>query len=350
MTVTTDVLIPALEDACEAHAAVIDRFRSDMARTPDGPHRQALERHVADAQDHISRIDDHVSDIRPRSPLRDAAGTVRTIAKGTVRTTTLPLEIGASIAGRTLRGRHEADERRLLKNAEDEYAITSRAVAACRAGESIAAQASDGEAARLLASLRRQDEKLLDALKDSVAEHARAVATADGGRSEESDGGLTGAATRVVRTAVGRLRGAAQTGGRQTARTATGAIRKVPGMTGMAKEVQGAAAREDDLPISDYGQLTVSDITQRLRTLPQDELTVVEGYERAHANRAGVLNAIERLRGDQPWPDYDTMSLDQIHRRLKTADSALALQTLDYERRHRQRKSVINAARQRTTV
>ncbi|MBA4863249.1 hypothetical protein H1V43_18040 [Streptomyces sp. PSKA54] len=350
MTVTTDVLIPALEDAREAQAAVVDRFRSDMALTPEGPHRQVLERHVADAQDHINRIDHHVSEIRPRSPLRFAAGTVRTIAKGTVRTTTLPLEIGASIAGRTLRGRHEADERRLLKNAEDEYAITARALATCRAGESIAAEADDEEAARLLASLRRQDEKLLDALKDSVAEHARAVATADGGRSTEPDGGLAGATTRVVRTAVGRVRDAAQAGGRQTARTATGALREMPGVSRMTKEVQGAAAREEDLPIPGYGQLTVADITQRLRTLPQRDLTVVEGYERAHANRAGVLSAVERLRGDEPWPDYDTMNLDQIHRRLRTADPALALETLDYERRHRQRKSVINAARQRTTT
>jgi hypothetical protein len=39
MTVTTDVLVPALEDTREAHAAVIDRFQSDLAVTPSGPHR-----------------------------------------------------------------------------------------------------------------------------------------------------------------------------------------------------------------------------------------------------------------------------------------------------------------------
>jgi nucleoid DNA-binding protein len=290
-----------------------------------------------------------VREIRPRSPLRDAAEMVRIIAEGTVRTATLPLGIGALIAGGILRGGRQADERRLLKNAEDEYTIAARALATCRAGQSIAEQVHDGAAADLLASLRRQDEELLEALEDTVAEHARAVATTNGGRPAPANGGLTGVATRAVRTTADRLREAAQTGGQQTRRTAADAVREMPGVTRMAEEVQSAVTREEELPIPGYGRLTVTDITQRLRMLPQVDLIVVERYERVHANRPGVLNTIERLRGNQPWPGYDTTNPDQISTRLRTADPALARQVLDYEQRHQQRRTVITAAEQRAT-
>jgi hypothetical protein len=351
MTVTTDVLIPALEDTRAAHAAVIDRFRSDLAVTPAGAHRQALERHVADARDHVTRIDRHVRDLRPRRTLRDAAELARIVAADLVRTARLPLETGALIAGGILRGRRQAGERRLLKNAEDEYAVAARALAVCRAGQSIAEQAHDEEAAGLLASLCRQDEQLLQTLEGSVAERARAVVAANGGgRRAQADGGLTGAATRAVRTTADRVRDAARTGGQQTARTAADTVRQMPGVTRVAEEAKGAATREEDLPISGYGRLNATDITERLRTLSQADLDVIEGYERAHANRTGVVNAIERLRGSQPWPGYDTMNADQITARLRTADPATARQAMDYERRHRQRDTVITAAGRRTTT
>jgi hypothetical protein len=349
MTVTTDALIPALEDTREAHAAVIDRFRSDMAATPAGPHRQTLERHIADAQEHIARIDDHLRDLRPRRLLQDTAATAVNLVEDALRTVRVPLEIAAVIAAGILRGERQTDERRLLKNTEDEYTLTATALAACRAGEGIAALAMDEEAEELLASLRRQDEQLLQALEYSVDERARALAaaTADGGRTR-ADGGMTGAATRAVRTAVDRLREAALVSGQQTARTATGAARQAPNARRMAEQVQGAVTREEDLPIPGFGRFTISDITTRLRTLSQSDLTVIEGYERAHANRAGVLNAIEGLRGNQPWPAYDTMTPEQIKARLRTAEPLLAREVLDYEQRHQERPAVTTAARQRT--
>jgi hypothetical protein len=109
-----------------------------------------------------------------RSRARDTAELVRIVAEVAVRTTTLPLQIEAMIADGILRGPRQVDERRLLKNAEDEYAIAARALAACRVGQRIAEQAHDQTARDLLASLRRQDEQLLKALEDSLAEDARA--------------------------------------------------------------------------------------------------------------------------------------------------------------------------------
>lgn len=347
MTVMTDALIPALEDVQEAHAAVIDRFRSDTAVTPAGPHRQTLQRHVADTEDHLDRIGDHVREIRPRTLMGEASALVRSVSDSAVRTARVPLEISTVIAGTLLRAGRQATERELLKNAEGEYAAVARALMACRAGESIAVVADDDEAADLLAALRHQDEQLLQRLQDSVEEQARALAdaTADGSRPAPSNGGPA-AAARAVRTAVARIRDAARAGGEQTRRTAAATVREAPSVTRMAEHVQGAVTREEDLPIAGYGQLTAPDITQRLRDLSQSDLTVVEGFERAHANRSTVLRAIDDLRGKQPWPDYDAKSPDQIAARLLTVEPAVARQVLEYEQQHRQRDQVITAARQ----
>jgi hypothetical protein len=123
----------------------------------------------------------------------------------------------------------------------------------------------------------------------------------------------------------------------------------------MAEEIRGAASREEDLPIPGYGRLCDTDVIQRLRLLSPSDLAVVEGYERAHAARPAVLSAIdrlsaiERLRGGEPWDDYDAMTADQISSWLKTAGSALARQVLEYEQSHQRREAVITAATQRTS-
>lgn len=350
MTVVTDALIPALEDVREAHAAVADRFRADMALTPVGPHRQTLQRHVADTEDHVARIGDHVREIRPRTLLQGTSELVRSVSDGAVRTARVPLEIGAVIAGSLLRGGRQTTERELLRTAEGEYGAVARALMACRAGESIAVVADDDEAVDLLAELRRQDEQLLQTLQDTVEERARAMAAepANGSRPARSHGGPTALAAQAVRTAASRIREATRNGGQQTRRTAAGTARQAPSVTRMAEHVRGAATREKDLPISGYGRLTTTDITRRLRDLSQRDLTVVEGFERAHANRSPVLDAIEELRGKQPWPDYDAMSPDRIAARLESAERALAQQVLDYEQQHRQRDQVIAAAMQHT--
>ncbi|MER5217907.1 hypothetical protein ABT063_47280 [Streptomyces sp. NPDC002838] len=97
------------------------------------------------------------------------------------RSAMLPLTIGSMITTDMPRGRRPNDERGLLRNAQDEYAVTARALAACRAGESIAEEARDQAAADLLAAPRRQDEELLERVEDSVADPAPARARAGRG-------------------------------------------------------------------------------------------------------------------------------------------------------------------------
>lgn len=317
MTVTTDALIPALEDARLAHAAVIDRFRTDAAITPTGPHRAALERHLTAAQDQMDLLDNHVRGLRRSSrPLQDIFQTARLIVDEIARLSRLPLEMGAVIASGMTQGRPRAGARRLLKNTEEEYTLTARAVATCRAGQSIAEQAWDEAAAAMLAELLREDEEVLDKLQGSLTEYAEAVvAAADGGPP-------TSPAGRAPETAVTRL----------------------------AQKVQGAVTPADDLPLAGYDQLGVTDITRRLSKLSQKELMAIEGHERAHAKRSEILRTIERLRDSEPWPGYDDMGTDRISARLQDSDPVLAGDVLEYENGHRRRGTVITAAQARVTI
>ncbi|GGW16387.1 hypothetical protein GCM10018980_18850 [Streptomyces capoamus] len=94
--------------------------------------------------------------------------------------------------------------------------------------------------------------------------------------------------------------------------------------------------------------LSTANIIQRLPTLSRAELTTLDSYERKHASRPHILNAIERLRGNEPWPGYDAMIPDQITARLQTAAPAAARQVLDHERRHRRRGTLVAIAKARS--
>ncbi|TJZ95875.1 hypothetical protein [Actinacidiphila oryziradicis] len=351
MTTTTDLVIPALQDARDAQAAVVEKFQAHIAVTPAGGYRRILERHVADAEEHVSSIDEHMDQLRPHGLLQDALDGARHLAGQAIQVARLPLDVAMAVPAGVLRGRGRAAERQLLKNAEDEYATTALAVATCRAGESIAQEADDAAGADLLGSIRRHDEELLQKLADSLKEQAGAVvAAANGGRGGAEWAASTGAG-EAVRGGWSRLRETVEESGRQAEqweqraeRTLEGAVGRLPGVSRMRGEVQGAAAAEDELPIPGYGELTVVEVTGWLRHLSQAELATIDGYERAHAGRSTILNKIADLRGDEPWPGYDSMKADEIRTRLREADADLARQVLDYERRHQERTTVTTAA------
>lgn len=351
MAVMTEELVPVLEDARHAHAAVLDRFRADVTVTPPGPYRQLLEREAAEIQISVQRIRRQERALHPQGLLGTAFGVTRSVSRGAVRTAMLPLTIGSAVARGMLPGGGPADPRRLLRNAEDEYAAAARALAVCRAGEVIAEQVDEQTTADLLGSLRRQDEELLQALEDSLDEHARTIAaSANGfGPGESHDGGLAGAAAQTMRTAVDRARDVTLRGVRRARGAAGGLVRETPQAGPMAEEILGAIRREDDLPIPGFSQLSTEQIERRLRTLSQLDLTVVEGYEYAHANRRGVLDAIGQLREEQPWLGYDAMDPEEIKASLQDAPSRQARQVLKYEQRHRQRQEVVSAAEARVS-
>ena len=70
----------------------------------------------------------------------------------------------------------------------------------------------------------------------------------------------------------------------------------MPGEPQAEGAVRGAAAREQELPVANYDDLSVKDINSRLARLSDVDLSKVEAYERKHKKRKTVLRKIESLR------------------------------------------------------
>jgi len=104
-------------------------------------------------------------------------------------------------------------------------------------------------------------------------------------------------------------------------------------------------SRSGDVPIPRYDSLTAAEIIARLRNLSQRELAEVERYEKRNENRQTVLGRIDSLREKEPWRGYDDATVGEIKKKLTDADEDRAKAVRDYERRHRDRKGVMEAAR-----
>jgi hypothetical protein len=82
----------------------------------------------------------------------------------------------------------------------------------------------------------------------------------------------------------------------------------------------------------------------------QKTLTQLAAYETAHDARATVLERIRSLQGRQPAPRYDELNAADVQKLLTGADSALATRVRDYERGHKRRDSVLQAAERQLTA
>ena len=90
------------------------------------------------------------------------------------------------------------------------------------------------------------------------------------------------------------------------------------------------------------------EITARLPELSQIDLAKVDSYERRHDNRTTVLSRITSLRGDEPWAGYDELTVAEIQSVLSEGDDDRAKQVATYERSHKNRAGVLNAAERET--
>jgi hypothetical protein len=122
-----------------------------------------------------------------------------------------------------------------------------------------------------------------EAAGDRGAEWVRAFTTAEARFTRE----LADTLPAAVRSAIEHAGGLADTAAEQA--------RRVPGVAPAEGEARGAVAREQDLPIPNYDQLTADEIVQRLERFSDTDLHKIDAYERKHGNRKTVHNKIESL-------------------------------------------------------
>jgi hypothetical protein len=123
--------------------------------------------------------------------------------------------------------------------------------------------------------------------------------------------------------------------------------RQIPGVAAAEGAVAGAFATEEDLPIADYDKQSAEDIASRLKGFSQRQLRTIDAYERKRSNRATITDRVAKLLGEQPWAGYDEQDVDAVASKLNTVDSDTAKKVKRYERDHKDRAGVIQAADQR---
>lgn len=297
MTSSQQKVVQYLTEAHATELALTRVLQSQIAMTPRGSYRSALETHLVETRDHADRVARRLQALDAGgNPLQVVVGLAETVIGQLLALGKTPLDL--------LRG--SGGEEKVLKNARDAAATEALEIATYTALERLAGNVGDDETAKLAASIRADEEKMLERVLSEIDKLTDAVVRAevDGDRSYNL--ATTGAVEAVKRA--------------------------------------GPAPAKDDLAIARYDSLTADEITSRLPALSQLELAVIDAYERREQNRTTVLNRIDTLRGDEPWAGYDELTAAEVRSALSAGDEDRAAQVRTYEHAHKNRAGVIAAA------
>jgi len=333
MTAFQKKIIQYLGEAQASEHGLARVLQSQIAMTPRGAYRTALESHLNQTRDHAARIDERLRELgQGGNPVTAVVGVV---GKG----------VGQVLAlGKTpfdlLRG--SGGEEKVLKNAKDAYASEALEIATYTAIERLARAVGDEKTAKLAAAILVDEQKMLDRVLREIPKLTDAVVRAEVEGNPSFDVMETGAADAVREAGAAAKKTASTTTAR--AKRTTRQARKVPGVAQAEGRIKGAVASETDLAVARYDKLTADEITAKLPELSQIDLAKIDSYERKHQNRATVLSRITSLRGDEPWAGYDELTADEVQAVLSEGDDELAKRVRTYERSHKNRATVLKAA------
>jgi ferritin-like metal-binding protein YciE len=321
-----------LTEARASEHALIRVLQSQIAMTPSGSYRSALETHLEETRRHADRVNRRLSALNASSsPVLALLGFWEDVVGQALALGKTPLDLMRGTSG----------EEKVLKNAKDTAATEALEVATYTAIARLARSVGDNDTAELAESILAEEERMLTRVLREISELTDAVARAELMDDSSYDIAKTGAADalREAGEATAEAAGKTVSVTKRSARQA----RKVPGVAQVEGEIRGAVADEADLAISGYESLTADEIAGKLAGLSQLELAKVDAYERRHQNRTTVLSRIVSLRGDEPWPGYDELTVDEIKSRLSEGDQDAIEQVRTYERSHKNRAGVLKA-------
>ena len=320
----------------EAHAselALVSVLRSQIVMTPPGPYRDALEKHLDETRTHARRVEERVGELdEARNPFQAFMGFTEMAIGQMLALSKAPLDLMRGLSG----------EEKVLKNAKDACATEQLEIATYTALERLAVKVGDEQTAKLAASIRGDEERMLGRVMLEIPRLTDAVVRAeiDAHPSDEIAETVTANAARKVAP---RPRKAA----RQTEAQATPATRQTregSGDTQAEPQRKRAGAPSERLPIPRYRSLSIEEIVGKLSELSESDLGKVDSYERNNKNRQAILSRVRVLRGEEPWPGYDELSVAEIEAVLNEGDYQRAQDVLVYERAHENRPEVIQSA------
>jgi ferritin-like metal-binding protein YciE len=326
-------VVQYLSEARASEDALVRVLQSQIAMTPRGSYRSILETHLDQTLEHANRLGRRLKGLDQGSnPFLAVVGFWESVLGQTLAFSKTPFDL--------LRG--SGGEEKVLKNAKDACASEALEIATYTAIERLASAVGDEETAKLAASILADEEKMMQRVLREIPKLTEAVVRAEVKGNGSYDVATTGAAD-AVREVGAAARDAARRTTAATKRTARQA-RRVPGVAQVEGEIKGAVASEDDLAITGYDDLTAEEIIGKLTDVSQIDLAKIDAYERKHENRTTVLSRITSLRGEEPWVGYDELTVAEVQAALSAGDEDRARKTRSYERAHKNRVGVMNAA------
>ena len=333
MSQSQQKVVQYLNEAHASEVALVNVLTAQIAMTPAGTYRSGLETHLEETRDHAARVQRRLGELgQGNNPLQFAVGLAESAIGQALALAKTPLDL--------LRG--TGGEEKVLKNAKDACATEALEIATYTAVERLARSVGDEKTAKLAASIRADEEKMLARVLREIPKLTEAVVESDVRGNGSYDVTKTGAADAVREgaTEVKRTAKRSTTAAKRTARTA----RKVPGVAQAEGGIKGAVASEGDLAIARYDSLTADEIVAKLSDLSQIDLAKVDAYERKNANRQTVTSRISTLRGDEPWAGYDELNAAEVQAVLGEGDDERLKAVRSYERAHKNRAGVLKAA------
>lgn len=186
-------LIQYLREAHAMELGLVRVLQSQIAVAPRGPHRSALQEHLDETRSHAQRVGtrlEHVERDRRGGLVSTSLDLVQGIAGQVIALSKTPLDL--------VRG-HGLDEK-VLKNAKDACAAEALEIATYSVLERLAKDVGDTATVNLVASIRKDEEAMLQRLLDGLDELTDAVAAARHDGHPTADPTTTGAADAARET------------------------------------------------------------------------------------------------------------------------------------------------------
>lgn len=348
-------LIQYIDEAHATEQALVRTLQAHVAMTPASAYRSGLERHLDETRDHASRLEDRLRDLGEGRNMLEigvglATGLVQSALAQTLALSKGPLDLvrGASGEEKLLKNAKDECATEVLEIATYD-ALEHLAQRLGDKQTATLASSIRADEERMLDELRKIIPTLTDAVVDAEIEGIPRYEVSSTGAADAARG--VREARQTVEETTNTVEAVSKQAAKGARKTATKAgkraakeSRKVPGAARVQGEAQGAVASADDLPVKNFDELNADELVGRLKGLSHEDLGKIDAYERKERNRSTVLDRVGALLGqDEPWAGYDDQSVADIKKRLDDADEETVQRARSYERAHKDRAGVMQA-------
>jgi ferritin-like metal-binding protein YciE len=385
-------IVQYLNEAHGMEQALVSVLTSQIAMTPRGEYRSALQSHLRETRQHSKHVQERLSELgEGANPIQFGIGLVQMAVGQALALGKTPLDL--------LRG--TGGEEKVLKNAKDAAATEALEIATYTAIERLARAIGDGETARLAASIRTEEERMLERVLSIVPTLTEAVVGAELDGSPSYRASRTGAAD-AARSAGRAARRTAKRGASSAKRTARRQTRRATRATSGASASRRSTSRSSSRTSSRSTSGSGSRATKRSsassgsrstgrsgsrstgragsRSTGRSGSTASASRRSSAASKRGTTAAQKRAvrpsaatkrarssssprrnappsqtprtpqpRAGEPWTGYERQSVGEIAATLGDASDARVERVRNYEEDHKKRSGVIHAAERELT-